>query len=64
METSTPTIAGKKEGKSPLLEGNGFTDTGKKTTALAAAAAAAAAVAQGGTFFASYILKGIGAVFH
>lgn len=47
METSTSTTAGKKEGKSALLEGNGFTDTGKKATPLAAAAAAAAAVAQG-----------------
>lgn len=50
METSTSTTAGKKEGKGALLEGNGFTDTGKKATPLAAAAAAAAAVAQGGTF--------------
>ncbi|XP_054828408.1 zinc finger protein GLI2 isoform X2 [Eublepharis macularius] len=42
METSTSSTAGKKEGKNTLLEGNGFTDTGKKTAPLAAAAAAAA----------------------
>ncbi|XP_053137649.1 zinc finger protein GLI2 isoform X1 [Hemicordylus capensis] len=40
METSTSTAAGKKEGKNALLEGNGFTDTGKKTAPLAAAAVA------------------------
>nr|XP_056717276.1 zinc finger protein GLI2 [Euleptes europaea] len=39
METSTSSAAGKKEGKSTLLEGNGFTDTGKKTAPLAAAVA-------------------------
>ncbi|XP_060117618.1 zinc finger protein GLI2 isoform X3 [Heteronotia binoei] len=39
METSTSRTAGKKEGKSTLLEGNGFTDTGKKMAPLAAAVA-------------------------
>ncbi|XP_068923001.1 zinc finger protein GLI2 isoform X1 [Petaurus breviceps papuanus] len=52
METSTSaTAAEKKEAKSAILEGNGFTNTGKKasplTVAAAAAAAAAAATAQG-----------------
>jgi len=46
METSASTAAGKKEGKGVVLEGDGFTETGKKPTPLAAAGAA---VAQGGT---------------
>ncbi|KAM9548694.1 zinc finger protein GLI2 isoform 3-T4 [Guaruba guarouba] len=44
METSASTAAGKKEGKGAVLEGNGFTETGKKPTPLAATGAA---VAQG-----------------
>ncbi|XP_025974259.2 zinc finger protein GLI2 isoform X1 [Dromaius novaehollandiae] len=36
METSASTAAGKKEGKGAVLEGNGFTETGKKPTPLAA----------------------------
>uniref|UniRef100_A0A669PHU0 GLI family zinc finger 2 n=1 Tax=Phasianus colchicus TaxID=9054 RepID=A0A669PHU0_PHACC len=44
METSASTAAGKKEGKGAVLEGDGFTETGKKPTPLAAAGAA---VAQG-----------------
>ncbi|NXC00152.1 GLI2 protein, partial [Orthonyx spaldingii] len=44
METSASTAVGKKEGKGAVLEGNGFTETGKKPTPLAAAGAA---VAQG-----------------
>lgn len=48
METSASTAAGKKEGKGAILEGNGFTETGKKPPPLAAAGAA---VAQGGTLF-------------
>ncbi|XP_019378150.1 PREDICTED: zinc finger protein GLI2 isoform X2 [Gavialis gangeticus] len=51
METSASTAAGKKEGKGAILEGNSFTETGKKpaplAAATAAAAAAAAAAAQG-----------------
>ncbi|XP_077176661.1 zinc finger protein GLI2 isoform X2 [Paroedura picta] len=46
METSTSNAAGKKEAKSTLLEGNGFTDTGKKMAPLAAAAAVAQGVPQ------------------
>nr|XP_020661326.1 zinc finger protein GLI2 [Pogona vitticeps] len=42
METSTSTTAGKKEGKSTLLEGNAFNEMGKKPIPLGAAAAAAA----------------------
>lgn len=48
METSASTAAGKKEGKGAVLEGNGFTETGKKPPPLAAVGAA---VAQGGTLF-------------
>ncbi|XP_067155384.1 zinc finger protein GLI2 isoform X4 [Apteryx mantelli] len=44
METSASTAAGKKEGKGAVLEGNGFTETGKKPTPLAATGTA---VAQG-----------------
>ncbi|XP_044294364.1 zinc finger protein GLI2 [Varanus komodoensis] len=46
METSTSTAAGKKEGKSALLEGNDFNETGKKTTPLAAAAVVTQGVPQ------------------
>ncbi|XP_038602139.1 zinc finger protein GLI2 isoform X1 [Tachyglossus aculeatus] len=46
METSASTTAAeKKEGKSVILEGNGFSDTGKKSSPLVAAAAAQGAVA-------------------
>ncbi|XP_042301130.1 zinc finger protein GLI2 isoform X1 [Sceloporus undulatus] len=47
METSTSTTAGKKEGKTALLEaGNGFNEIGKKTIPLTSAAATAV-VTQG-----------------
>lgn len=60
METSASTAAGKKEGKGAVLEGNGFTETGKKPTPLAAAGAT---VTQGGTLLFPHFESSRG-VFH